>query len=116
MGQTRINEIINNDNITVEQLKWGIAHSKQIVDQEHTTKEALVDDDFDFAKSLELEGFFAVPNDAELVFDCGEHDNRGLLLPNTSPLDDKDIFEQNLLNDLYFAYITKSAYNRKETK
>lgn len=96
-----INDIINHPYLNDDILNDIIQHIDEITIREHTSEKELVDDDFDFVKGLELEGYFLVPQADGIVFDCGDHGDNGILLPHTSPLDDLYTFRQNLTDDLW---------------
>lgn len=96
-----ITDIINHPYLNNDILNDTIQHIDEITIREHTSEKELVDDDFDFVKGLELEGYFLVPQADGIVFDCGDHGDDGILLPHTSPLDDLYTFRQNLTEDLW---------------
>lgn len=100
-SQTYIDNIINHPYLNNAVIDDVISHVDEITLREHTSEKELVDDDFDFVKGLELEGYFLVPQSDSVVFDCGDHGDNGILLPHTSPLDDLHTFRQNLTDNLW---------------
>ena len=70
--------------------------AKEVVSDE----DELVSDDFDFLTTLELEGYYLLP-DGE--FDFGDTGSNGIKLVDVSPLDTKEGFKRSLtksLNDI----------------
>lgn len=69
-----------------------------IVGAEHVDNEAnLVDDNFDFLTTLELEGYWLLPDGS---FDFGDTNSHGTPLEDVSPLDTNEGFKMSLTNAL----------------
>jgi len=69
-----------------------------IVGAEHVDNEAnLVDDNFDFLTTLELEGYWLLPDGS---FDFGDTNSYGTPLEDVSPLDTNEGFKTSLTKAL----------------
>lgn len=69
-----------------------------VVEMEHVdTEEGLVDGDFDFLTTLELEGYWLLPDGD---FDFGNTNSYGTPLDGVSPLDTKEGFKASLIKAL----------------
>lgn len=69
-----------------------------VVETNHVDNEAeLIDDDFDFLTTLELEGYWLLPDGS---FDFGNTNSYGTPLEDVSPIDTKDGFKTTLTKAL----------------
>ena len=75
-----------------------LADIDTIVENEHIANEDdLVDDTFDFLTTLELEGYWLLPDGS---FDFGNTNSYGTPLEDVSPIDTKQGFKTNLTKAL----------------
>lgn len=82
----------------ISAIKHIIENIDSIVTKEHVNTESdLIDDDFDFARTLELEGYWLLPDGQ---FDFGDTQSNGTQLNDVSPLMAIDTFKKNLLYNL----------------
>ena len=82
----------------ISTIKNMIKNIDSIVTKEHVNNESdLIDDDFNFAITLELEGYWLLPDGQ---FDFGDTQSNGTQLNDVSPLMAIDTFKKNLLNNL----------------
>lgn len=89
-------EFLQNTNIKT--IKDIIKNIDSIVTKEHVNNESdLIDDNFNFAITLELEGYWLLPDGQ---FDFGDTQSNGIQLNNVSPLMEIETFKTNLLNNL----------------
>ena len=85
-------------NVKIQTIISMIQNIDKIVEKEHVKNESeLIDDGFNFATTLELEGYWLLPDGQ---FDFGDTSSNGTPLDNVSPLMDKTTFETNLLKNL----------------
>lgn len=82
----------------ISTIKNMIDNIDSIIAKEHINNESdLIDDDFDFARTLELEGYWLLPDGQ---FDFGDTQSDGIQLIDVSPLMDIPTFKSNLLTNL----------------
>ena len=85
-------------NTSKKVIKDMIANIDDIVTKKIVSDEdELVSDDFDFLTTLELEGYYLLP-DGE--FDFGDTGSNGIKLADVSPLDTKEGFKRSLIKSL----------------
>ena len=85
-------------NTSKKVIKDMLANIDDIVTKEIVSDEdELVSDDFDFLATLELEGYYLLP-DGE--FDFGDTGSNGIKLVDVSPLDTKEGFKRSLIKSL----------------
>lgn len=85
-------------NVKTQTIISMIQNIDTIVEKEHVENESeLIDDNFNFATTLELEGYWLLPDGQ---FDFGDTSSNGTPLDNVSPLMDKTTFKTNLLKNL----------------
>lgn len=85
-------------NVDIKTIKDMIENIDKIVDENHVDNETkLVDSNFNFARTLELEGYWLLPDGQ---FDFGDTSSDGTPLNDVSPLMPKPEFKKNLLTAL----------------
>lgn len=90
--------------LTKSEIRYAIDHYKELAKKEHYT-DAMAKKDrergFDYEFTLEVEGFYIVPDSKNKVdFDFGDTHSGGELLDGVSPMEDVDTFAENLLDSL----------------
>ena len=82
----------------ISTIKNMIKNIDSIIAKEHVNNESdLIDANFNFATTLELEGYWLLPDGQ---FDFGDTQSNGTQLNDVSPLMAIDTFKKNLLNNL----------------